>query len=504
MCRVLTGECTAIDVEHLIEKLERTRAHAQRSTKVVSFPTDEQGPPPALAPATVPQSPEPIITDKRRSPSPSRSKVSWLRSPFSRHRRARSEEPKQEQRLPVDGSAQAPLHTADDSQEAPESTVPQSKARDRGNRTPAARVRSLSPFSGGAWLPHWRLPHLNKKGTKASEGETAGGSDSTAENDFSDELLQSLRQTATTSTPVQEQRVFAKVGQKWEKGVVVRVDAVGDQHRVQVQVNGSVQSLNREEVVVPVQTADCTAETTSVAPTVATANDWSISELVASLKEDDKSQPLVDGQQVFASLKGRWKSGVVVMSREVESTTCYTVMVGRDMYDLNREDLCAHVAPESDSGAVSDALPTDADTAVGDDLAQSLKLDKNPKPISENQPVFAKVDGDWQMGVVVSVRSDAQQQMVYSIHLRHGVHDVNRTEICPRVKAPKKRSSLPRWQQGILNKFQRPKSAKAGDAAGGEGPPDFPSAAEALQQAPRQESVPAAVAEGASLNFQNE
>jgi hypothetical protein len=239
-----------------------------------------------------------------------------------------------------------------------------------------------------------------------------------------------------------------------------------------------------------------------VLPSMNASDSWSIPELVASLKADDKSQPLTDCQEVFVKLRGMWNSGTVVMSREVHDSTCYTVMVGPDIYDLTREDLCPRVAPETESVDLSVDVPTDADSTVGD-LAQSLKLNAVDKPVAEKQPVFAKVNGDWHVGVVLSVRSDAQQKLVYSIRVQHGVHDLRRDQICPRVQAPKKRRALPSWKPKFLNNFQRSKAASPSDTA--EQPVCFPSAAAALgeEQGPREGEMASAVAESAHSTSQD-
>lgn len=496
-----------MDVEQLLGRLEQMQAQTSHSPN--TFATCDVHTPPVVPESSA--TPPPGSAGVVQEPTPSnRSKVSWLRSPFGKHQRAHSEEPRREQNLPTAGDAESPAGTANDGEEEAEAgSQGKDDLHNRGRRSPGKRVRSLSPFSGRAWVPSWRIPQLALRKEKAQQGETADTSSSAEDVDFEDSLLQSLRRS-DAATPVQEQQpVFARVGPKWERGVVVNVESTGDQQRIQVRVKGVLQGLSRDQVRVPVKNSSTPSQAAATLASADSCDDWTITELVSSLKLDDKSQALGDSQQVFARVQGKWQSGTVIMSREETSGICYTIKCKGEFYDLNRQELCARVAPESASEDLDTDLPADAESAVADDLAQSLRSNKKAASIAEQQPVFAKVGGDWQMGVVVNVRNEGQQ-MMYSVRLQHEVHDLVRDDLCPRVKGPKKLRGLPRWPQGIFSKFQRPKSstpvAGSGTAAAADSaelPQNLPSAAEALSQTPeRQDSAAAPVGEAVHTNLE--
>ena len=121
-------------------------------------------------------------------------------------------------------------------------------------------------------------------------------------------------------------------------------DASGQQ-KLQVQVNGAMQQLSRDQVCLPVaappQGGTSAAEAAPL-PMRSAPQAWAVEELVASLKADTKSEPLLDEQAVFARVDGQWKAGHVVMRHP--GCTRYSVLVSSSVYDLDRDALCARVS----------------------------------------------------------------------------------------------------------------------------------------------------------------
>jgi hypothetical protein len=218
--------------------------------------------------------------------------------------------------------------------------------------------------------------------------------------------------------------------------------------------------------------------------------DWAIEELVASLKADTAAA-LVDEQAVFAKVDGQWKAGLVVLAHS--GNRRYSVLVDRNVFDLDRDSLCARVAlpePAAGSELTTHAQPAlVSDLVSSADLSQSLKLNKLAEPVPENVPVLANVGGHWQMGMVISARSDTQQHMMYSIRFQHGIYDLPRDKICPHVpsQAKQARRRLPRWQPGIFSKRSKPPPPTSPATASASSAPALPSAAAALPSGPQEQ-----------------